>query len=208
MKIEIRSKNEAVIEGYVNVVERRSERLSAAKSPNAPGDFEEIIKAGAFSRSLERRPNVKLKFNHAKAIGETGKNLELREDSIGLYAKAVVTDNDVISAASNGQLTGWSFGMQRPKSSWDKPDGGEVYIRSISDLDLLEVSILTKKPAYPATSIEIRDGEETTYEVRFKDDKDISVSDTAVKSQNAAMIQAKKREIEIIKMKGRINYES
>lgn len=198
MNVEIRADNEVVITGYVNAVERKSDVLPKLKSANAPGDFVEIIKSGTFAKSLKRRPNVKLELDHSKVIGGTDTNLELREDNIGLHARATITDEETVNAAKNGKLTGWSFGMTRVKSDWDKPEGEKVYTRTISDMDMVEVSILTKRPAYPATSIEVRDGESVDYEVRVKDDDDNKISDDEYK-KNKALIDLRKHEIEIIK---------
>ena len=134
MNVEIRADNEVVITGYVNAVERKSDVLPKSKSANAPGDFVEIIKSGAFAKSLKRRPNVKLELNHSKVIGGTDSNLELREDNIGLHAKATITDEETVKAAKEGKLTGWSFGMTKVKSDWEKNDTENVYTRVISDM--------------------------------------------------------------------------
>ena len=197
MNVEIRADNEVVISGYVNAVERRSAVLSKKKSANAPGDFVEIIKPGAFSNSLKRRPNVKLELNHQKVIGGTDTNLELREDNIGLHARATITDEETVKAAKDGKLTGWSFGMTRVKSDWEKGENEEIYTRTISEMDMVEVSILTKRPAYPATSIEVRDGESIDYEVRVNDDDENAINDEGIK-KNKAIIDIRSREIEIL----------
>ena len=166
MKIEIRSDKELRVSGYVNAVERRSNLLSKEKGEGAPGDFTEMIKAGAFADSLQRIPNVEMKFNHGKVIGSTGSNLELIEDSIGLHAEATIIDEETVKAARAGQLRGWSFGMKNAHGEYIR--NGAVYERDIDSLDLLEVSLLTRRPAYPATSVELRDGE--SVEVRESGD--------------------------------------
>lgn len=165
MKIEIRS-DSVKLSGYVNAVERRSAVLPQRICRTAPGNFVEVIRSGTFGASLSARPEVQLKFNHERTIGGTGDGLELREDNIGLHAEATITDPDVVSAARAHKLTGWSFGFTSPKEDWSDPDSEGVYTRSISELDLVEVSILTKRPAYPATSVEVRDGEAQEYEYR------------------------------------------
>ena len=53
MKIEIRSATEAVIEGYVNAVERDSRILPRCMCPGAENRFVEQVKAGAFRKALE-----------------------------------------------------------------------------------------------------------------------------------------------------------
>lgn len=154
MKIEIRSDDCAVISGYVNAVERRSKVLMR---PGAP-PFREIVKSGTFRKALDRGNPVELKLNHQRTLCDTGSGLELREDNVGLHASAVVTDKETVDAARSGKLTGWSFGFRCLKDSW-KPDEGGVELRELEDISLDEVSILTKTPAYIATSVEVR-GEE------------------------------------------------
>ena len=80
MKIEIRSKTEARIEGYVNVCGRESRAM-----PSPHGRYTETVRPGTFQQALNKGNAVQLKFNHARVLGGTDKgNLELREDNIGL----------------------------------------------------------------------------------------------------------------------------
>ena len=210
MKIEIRS-DSVKLSGYVNAVERRSAVLPQRVCRAAPGDFVEVIKAGTFGASLAAKPEVRLMFNHAETIGSTGNELELREDNIGLHAEATITDADVISAARAHKLTGWSFGFTNPKDDWSEPDAEGIYTRSISGLDLIEVSILTKRPAYPATSVEVRDGEATEYEYRHcDDDNDIEdLTDQEQETQSepapekvASTTSIRQAELDLIKIGG------
>ncbi len=193
MKVEIRSENEVEISGYVNAVERQSKVLPKNKSSSAPGNFVEVIKAGSFSKSLNKNPDVLLKLNHQKIIGSTTTNLELKEDEIGLYAKAIVTDSETVKAARDGKIRGWSFGMINPKSNWGITESDTIYSRDIFELELTEVSILTVTPAYPACSVEVRSNE-TSVEIN-------EVNDELVDDYNVK-IGLLSREIEILKMKG------
>lgn len=154
MKVNIRA-DSVEIEGYVNAVERDSKPLMSRM-----GRFVEKITKGAFKRAIERNNNVQLLLNHERELGSTSKgNLELKEDNIGLHARAKITDKDVIGKARRGELVGWSFGFE------DRPDGVMKRIvdgmlhRTVNDLDLYEVSILDKsrKPAYDGTLITVRD---------------------------------------------------
>lgn len=159
MKIEIRGET-ALIEGYVNAVERESRPI-----PSIQGTYTEKVAQGTFQRALNSGKPVELQFNHEKVIGSTADGtLELREDAIGLYAKALVTDATVIEKAKRNELRGWSFGFKdnNPKIEDSK--------RVLSNIELREVSILTKTPAYIATSIEMRDEEEVTLESRGIED--------------------------------------
>lgn len=188
MKIEIRS-DSVKLSGYVNAVERPSAVLPQRVCRTAPGDFVEVIRSGTFGASLSARPEVQLRFNHERIVGGTGSGLELREDSIGLHAEATISDVEIVSAARSGKLTGWSFGFTSPTDQWSEPDDKGIYTRSITGLDLIEVSILTKRPAYPATSVEVRDGEATEYEYR-QQEEDNEVSDLTPETNTINVRQA------------------
>ena len=203
MKIEIRS-DSVKLSGYVNAVERRSAVLPQRICRAAPGNFVEVIRSGTFGASLSARPEVQLKFNHERTIGGTGNGLELREDNIGLHAEATITDPDVVSAARAHKLTGWSFGFTSPEAEWTGPDDEGVFTRSISGLDLIEVSILTKRPAYPATSVEVRDGTATEYEYRHIEEENEFEDSTETEINTNNVRQA---ELDLIRLGG-IIYES
>ena len=181
LNFEIRSADSAVISGYVNAVERESRVLH--RVGGLP--FREVVKQGTFAKALKNGNAVNLMLNHERVICDTNSGLELREDNIGLFAKAVISDKEVISAAKNGKLTGWSFGFKCKKDSWN--DTGEI--RTLEDIELDEVSILTKTPAYTATSIELRDGD-ILRECRFE--SDITVEKPAESVENSRFEQQKK----------------
>lgn len=160
MRVEIRN-NAVHIEGYVNVVERDSRVL-----PSPRGKFVEQVKAKTFQRALEATDNVDLLFNHQRKLGSTKEgNLELWEDNIGLRAKAVVNDPEVVQNAKEKKLTGWSFAFQKIKDKWEDGQDG-IAKRYLEEIELPEVSILTITPAYIATSIEARDSESQIIEYR------------------------------------------
>lgn len=158
MKIIIRS-DSVTLEGYVNAVERNSKPLTERGVT-----FIEKIGAGAFKRAIAKAKDIRILLNHNwdKDLGglKDG-NLELEEDSIGLKARAVITDPEVIEDAKKGNLVGWSFGFE------DTPEGVKqlrdeesgLPLRKVSDLNLFEVSILNRKktPAYVGTLVNVRD---------------------------------------------------
>lgn len=181
LNFEIRNADTAVISGYVNAVERESRVLHRVGGM----PFKEIVRQGTFAKALQNGNPVQLMLNHERTICDTNSGLELREDNIGLFAKAVISDKEVISAAKNGKLTGWSFGFKCKKDSWN--DTGEI--RTLEEIELDEVSILTKTPAYTATSIELRDGD-ILRECRFE--SDITVEKTAESVENSRFEQQKK----------------
>lgn len=162
MKVEIRG-DQVLLDGYVNAVGRESRIL-----PSPRGKFVEVIAPRTFEKALRSNPDVDLLFNHDKnrKLGSTKDgNLELYEDAIGLRAMATVTDPEVIEKAKNGKLKGWSFGFIANKDNWETRENA-VQRREIEEMELIEVSILDKTPAYIATSIESRGEENVISEVR------------------------------------------
>ena len=158
-----------VIDGYVNVVERESKSLA---SPI--GRFIEKIKQGAFKKSLARRAAVDVLLNHdasRKLASTVDGTATLREDAVGLFCRATITDAEVIEKARAGKLSGWSFGFIPIKDNIEKDIKDDVERRDVYELDLREVSILDdrRNPAYPATYINTRDDEEM--QVRYDEDE-------------------------------------
>ena len=162
--MEIRVKEDSVeITGYVNAIERASKPLMSRV-----GQFIERICKGAFKKALNRNDDVHILLNHDwnRDLGSTKKgNLELEEDNIGLKARAIITDKEVIEKARNGELVGWSFGFQ-DRDVENTIERGIPH-RAVKDLDLAEVSILDKRktPAYDGTLIMARDDES---EIHFR----------------------------------------
>lgn len=158
MKLIIRS-DSIVIEGYVNAVERNSKPLTERGVT-----FIERVSAGAFKRAIRRASDIRILLNHRKDRdlgGMSDGTLELEEDNIGLKARAVITDPEVIEDARHGDLVGWSFGFYDVKDGVrqlrDEESG--LPLRKVDDLELYEVSLLNRKksPAYVGTLVNVRD---------------------------------------------------
>lgn len=197
MELEIR--NGALhVSGYVNAVERDSRRLPQRMCKKARSDFVEKISAGAFGRAVSRAREVRLMFNHKRDIGGTADGtLKLSEDSIGLKAQAVFTDPEAVEAAKRGELRGWSFGFTDAVDRWEDVSDG-LQRRTIDDLDLQEVSILSVTPAYVGTSVELR-GEDVS-ETEYRSSEDLA--NLPATTNNKAIAARYKAEIELLKLKG------
>lgn len=179
MRIELRSDNTVVLDGYVNVTQRESRELSSPQ-----GRFVEQIQPKTFERALQTNPHVDLLFNHNpdRKLGSTTEgNLSLREDNIGLRATATVTDPEIRAKAENGELRGWSFGFRCLKQSWGQRQDG-VPKRTVEEIELGEVSLLDITPAYVATSVEMRGDEELMNEFR-NEEFQAKVEDNSEKSE-------------------------
>lgn len=162
MDIEVRE-DKAIITGYVNATERLSKPLLVKNKR-----VREKMKSGVFTRALEKADNVQVLVNHDKnkVVANTNDNTAiLKEDNIGLRAEVTVTDKETVEKAKNGKLVGWSFGFYCNAEEVGEENGQET--RTVTDMDLVEVSILddTKSPAYTGTLIETR--EDKQLEIRL-----------------------------------------
>ena len=165
MKVEVRS-DHVLIDGYVNAVGRDSREI-----PDRRGSFVEQVMPGAFARALGKGEPVELRLNHERALGSTADGtLELAEDSIGLRARAKITDPEVMEKARGKKLRGWSFGFRQPVDEWEEREAAPPR-RYLKDFVLTEVTIVDdrKRPAYAATSIETRDGSDDPPEYEIEE---------------------------------------
>ncbi len=161
MKVTIRA-DTVEIEGYVNAVGRDSRTLTDEYGY----PFVEQMSPGVFSRALsqaeknEKVINMLLDHDENHVIGSTADGLELEEDSIGLHARAVVSDPDTVQAAREKRLSGWSFGFRGLDYRESYSEG--VSRRTVTELELVEVSVIDDKmiPCYAGTSIHARAEEE------------------------------------------------
>lgn len=153
------TKDSVEIDGYVNAVERLSKPLN-----DRLGKFVERIKCGAFKKALERASDVRILLNHDYTRdlgGIKDGNLELYEDAIGLHARAVITDKEVVEQAKRGELRGWSFGFTDRDVEQGEENG--ITVRNVKDLDLYEVSLINRSrvPAYDGTLVAVRSADDS-----------------------------------------------
>ncbi|MCW6010324.1 HK97 family phage prohead protease [Micromonospora sp. CPCC 205371] len=125
----------AVVEGYASVTEHPYEMWDFY------GSYTEVIRAGAFAKTLSENPAVQLLLNHrglSMAYTKAG-TLTLSEDSTGLHMRAEVNPArgdvaDMLTALDDGNVDEMSFAFRVPvgKSMWS-PDYDE---RSIVEVDM------------------------------------------------------------------------
>ena len=127
------------------------------------GGFRELIRPGAFKRSLETGADVVATLNHDVnfVLGRTKSGtLKLREDSYGLAFECALDPGNsmhqnVHASIARGDISECSF-------AFTVSDGGQLWEqdgtfakRTLCDVNLLDVSAVTF-PAYPGTEVSAR----------------------------------------------------
>lgn len=151
--VELRAETDArSITGYAAVFDSLSQDL---------GGFREIIRAGAFARSLQESPDVFAFWQHdpSRVLGRTtAGTLEVSEDDHGLRFNISPPDSptghDALEAVRRGDVSSMSFGFMVEQDRMLKQEDGTI-LRELLDIHLIEVSPVSF-PAYQATSAEIR----------------------------------------------------
>ncbi len=126
------------------------------------GDFTEVIRQGAFAKSLATGSNIRALWHHQTdaLLGTTrGGTLELREDAHGLAFTLALPDTthgrDLAILVDRGDVAGCSFGFRVAEGGdrWEQR-GGQL-VRELLNVELHEIT-LTDSPAYQDTSIAMR----------------------------------------------------
>lgn len=130
--------------------------------------FREMIAPGAFTRSLKSGEPVFLLVNHdtdALPLASTASGtMALREDETGLWMEADLDPSnpraqELASAVSRGDVSKMSFAFTVAPGG----DTREAGLRTLQDLNLFEVSVVTW-PAYDATTVGMRTAEDAEAE--------------------------------------------
>lgn len=153
--IELRSEEgkPATLVGYAAVFGKRSLNL---------GGFVEVIKPGAFKRSLDSGADVLALAYHdpTKPLARrSAGTLTLAEDSTGLRVEIALVDTtharDVLADVRAQNVQGMSFSFATKEDRWTRAGAGEPHLRELIDVDLFEVSAVAW-PAYPDTTVATR----------------------------------------------------
>ena len=156
------------VDGYVNVPGRESRPVMTPR-----GRVNELIEPRAFAGALEEATDVQMLLDHDRnrvLASRSAGTLDIKEDAVGLRAKSVVTDPEVIQAAKEGKLKGWSFNIKNPEDTVEER-ADKLPLRRIRKLAMDEISlILHKVPVYSATVVEVRAEGEDEVEYRGMED--------------------------------------
>jgi HK97 family phage prohead protease len=128
--------------------------------PTQIGGFTETIRPGAFAASLAANADIRALVDHCddKLLGRTRSGtLSLMETRNGLAFEIDVPNTtlgrDVWAMAKRGDLSGCSFGFTVPPGGDAWPERDKRELRSVN---LAEISILHRLPAYSQTEISAR----------------------------------------------------
>jgi len=128
-------------------------------APSLPLPFTERIAPGAFTRTLKSKNDIRAYVNHddTRLLGSTrAKTLRIEDRAEGGWVEIDLpntTDgNDIRELVSRGDISGMSFGFSTVKDSWSS-NGDE---RTLLEVRLHEVSVVTSVPAYPQTTASVR----------------------------------------------------
>ncbi|HXH52544.1 MAG TPA: HK97 family phage prohead protease [Sphingomicrobium sp.] len=133
------------------------------------GWWREKIAPGAFAKSLRESDVVALhSHNTGRVVGRMkAGTLSLREDDKGLAFENALPDTsdgrDLNVQIERGDIAGMSFGFITRKQEWDETV--DPPLRTILEAELFEITY-TAFPAYPDTSVGLRDLENIRNERR------------------------------------------
>lgn len=155
LEIETREGDKPKIVGYAAVFDKDSVDFMF---------FREVIRPGAFKRTLKEQGDVRALLDHdtGKIIARTkAGNLTLSEDKHGLRCEIDPINTDdgakAIEWVRSGVVDGMSFGFEKREDRWGAKENKPY--RELLDVELYEVSLVAF-PAYPATSADIRSATE------------------------------------------------
>ena len=126
------------------------------------GDFSEVIRQGAFAKSLATGSNVRALYHHQgdALLGTTrGGTLQLREDAKGLAFELALPDTthgkDLAILVARGDVQGCSFGFRVSPGGDRWEQRGAKLVRELVTVELMEIT-LTSDPAYQDTTVAMR----------------------------------------------------
>lgn len=155
-RAELRSDDDGnlVLDGYATVYDYT---YDVAGGP--PWGWSETIVAGACTKSVQERDDVRLLLNHdGIPLARTkARTLTLESDDVGLSVEAPLDPSSPLvqsirSAMERGDLDEMSFAFRVLRQEWDE----DYTERRILEVQLFDVSVVTY-PANPATVVQMRD---------------------------------------------------
>lgn len=149
-------------EGYAAVYDVPSRRMAFPSVRNGI-PFREVVKPGAFTKTLAEKANVTLRYQHnlngLPLASTRAGTMELSDSPRGLRVRASLPDNEwgrpVRDAIARGDISGMSFRFKAARQDWTRDeDGGQL--RNLIALDLDREISVTEFPAFPDTIATVR----------------------------------------------------
>jgi hypothetical protein len=179
-------KEKRIIQGRAVVYNSMSNELRTSNGDK----FKEIIQPGALSLSLERNDILAFKEHNPEMLlgRKSAGTLMLEDRNDGLYVTINVPETsygeDTLISAMRGDLKGFSFGFNNPKTKSYSRSGEKI--REISSMNLREVSVVAN-PAYSETSLNVR-SEDFVEETKEPTERSV-VIDAALKNITDMMLK-------------------
>ena len=147
------------VSGILNIPNAQSAPLNG-KDGKA---FIETIQPQAFAQAIANAPQIDLLAMHDPSLllaSTDNDSLDLTQNGGGnIQIDATLANTqpakDTYAMIQDGLMGGLSFGMYVNNCTWGVADDGVTPLRTITDLDIFEVSIV-RHPAYESTTIETR----------------------------------------------------
>jgi HK97 family phage prohead protease len=150
---EIRATEDGKLVGYAAVWDSMSEDL---------GGVREVIRPGAFNRTLKESPDVLALVEHdkTKVLGRTSNGTaRVEPDSKGLRVEIDPADTsyarDLQELVRRGDVAGMSFRFKPYEGGARMDLSTSPPTRIVEEARLREVSVVVE-PAYPETSVDVR----------------------------------------------------
>lgn len=128
-------------------------------SPADLGEFVEVVRPGAFTRSLKQAGGIVALYDHERRsiLGKVSAGtLQVTQDTKGLAFELSLPDTsvgrDLAVLVERGDVSGCSFGFITPPGGDRWEQRGAKLVRELLSVDLREITV-TPQPAYPDTSV-------------------------------------------------------
>lgn len=164
-RVEMHNVEVRTFEAEIRAVDESSDGMTFGgyawryNEPSLPLPFTERIAPGAFTRTLKSRNDVRAYYNHNDELllgSSRAKTLRIEDRPEGGWVEIDLPDTElgrsVAYHVKRKDITGMSFGFSTVKDDWSA-DGNE---RTLKEVRLHEVSVVSGVPAYPTTTTSVR----------------------------------------------------
>lgn len=168
------------ISGYAIVFNQKSEVLREGGRK-----FREVILPGAITPAVISQSDVRAYIDHdsSRLVARSNKgkgSLHLSIDAKGLrfsFSAPKTADGDfAVEMVSRGDLTGCSFAFSGVEDVWEEGGNG-IYLRKVKKIGALHDVSIVQTPAYPQTTVGVRNTEKNSIKNSSKDMEKRSIQD-------------------------------